>query len=258
MTPHITANPSPNSTHSGSCFPRESDGASCRGLCALSPKGYQTTLFGANLEKCPVNFFQNGLSLKCKQCPPITTYTDRGGLTNVNECECTAGHAWQMVLVSRDAHSVLHEVTSRQPASARVWHAHPTPLRCQPVLHWWPVGATPISLARSAVVVPHAQQRAVCNSQPGTNRVSLQRRIHGQQRFAVRLLRRWHLQRRRWQLIMHRVSSWHILVDSRWHVHPGVCVLSRRNILQAIGGGQQFHMPALSTWYIDSRSTTSN
>ena len=97
MTPHITANPSPNSTHSGSCVARESDSASCRGLCALSPKGYQTTLFGANLEKCPVNFFQNGLSLKCKQCPPITTYTDRGGLTNVNECECTAGHAWQMV-----------------------------------------------------------------------------------------------------------------------------------------------------------------
>jgi len=64
---------------------------SCPGLSA-APKGFQVTASGANIEPCSVNTLNNGSRLVCTSCPP-GTYTGRGGLTSVAECECVAGFA---------------------------------------------------------------------------------------------------------------------------------------------------------------------
>ena len=51
--------------YTSTCVKRQSDGASCPGLCASSPVGYQNTLWGANLKECLVTSYHNGSFMKC-------------------------------------------------------------------------------------------------------------------------------------------------------------------------------------------------
>jgi len=74
------------------CAARESDGTSCPGLC-VAPAGFQATAWGANVEACPANAYQDGSGVQCAPCPAPSTFTAHGGLASVAECACTAGHS---------------------------------------------------------------------------------------------------------------------------------------------------------------------
>jgi len=70
----------------------ESGATSCPGMTSV-PAGYETTLSGANIERCPVNHYNNGTELKCASCPQPSTASADAGLLSLAECVCSPGFA---------------------------------------------------------------------------------------------------------------------------------------------------------------------
>jgi len=66
-----------------------SDGVSCPNLTS-AVAGYEVTDSGENLVECMVNHYQDGSGIVCTQCQAPDTYTARGGLVSIMECECAA------------------------------------------------------------------------------------------------------------------------------------------------------------------------